>query len=290
MDPFASSNELFYRHSWKAPIGGLLLVAATGLTSTLLLGLVYGYVMFFIPFIYIKIFIMIGYPIVIGFIVSWAVDRGKIRNSAIVVLAGVGFGILADYAGWVAWMAAALGSADFLMAFFFPGEVLSFMRAVAEVGIYVISNSRPTGAILYLVWLVEAATVIGVTAWFVITNHFDSPFCEECGNWVTAERYIGLFYPISNQAKFQREIKQGNFSVIGELKPRKEGSLFTKLTMRECQTCSNFRLLSVKSLALSVNSKNQLESKNKTIISNLRVTPGLLSILQRLITQQIQAE
>lgn len=282
MDPFASRREMFYRHSWKAPIGGLLLVGAAGLLSTLILGLIYGYVMFYIPFVYIKVIIMIGYPIAIGFILSFAVQRGKVRNDLLVGLAGVGFGILADYMGWVAWIAAALRNTDYLIVFFYPGDILYFMQEVAKVGFYVIGSSRPTGAILYLIWLVEAAVVVGVTAYMVIKNHLDTPFCEECNQWVETERYLGLYSPLANSSKFKKAVKEGDFSVFTELKPSQMGNRFTKLTMRECQTCQNFRVLNVKGLNISVNSKQKLESKEEAIISNLRVTPSLLSTLQRI--------
>lgn len=286
MDPFASRKEMFYRHSWKAPIGGLFLVGAAGLLSTLVLGLIYGYIMYYIPFIYIKVFIMVGYPFAIGLILSLAVQRGKVRNNLLVGLAGVGFGLLADYMGWVAWIAAALKSTEYLMVFFYPGDILYFMQEVVEVGIYVIGNSRPTGAILYLIWLVEAVVVVGGTAFMVLKLHLDTPFCEECNEWVETERYIGLFTPLTNTSKFKRGILEGNYTVFNELIPSQTGNQFIKLTIYECRTCQNFRLLNVKKLKLSVNSKKQLESNERKVITNLRVTPGLSSALARLTQDQ----
>ena len=47
-------------------------------------------------------------------------------------------------------------------------------------------------------------------------------------------------------------------------------------------TYHNFRVLNVKALKLWVNSKRKVESKEETIFSNLKVTPSLMSTLQRL--------
>ncbi len=288
MDPFISRRDLFYRHSWKAPVGGLLLVGAAGLISTFVLGLIYGYAWAFIPIIHFKLVLLIGYPLAIGTVVSLALRAGNIRNDLVAILAGVGFGLLAEYMGWVAWTAAVLRDAKLLIVFFYPGDLIYFMQEVSRDGTFIFSEMQPTGFSLYLLWLVEAVIVIGGTEYMTIHNHLEDPFCEDCHAWVAQERYIGLFTPLSNESKFKHEIRQGNFQSFMELKAANVGNRFTKITTRECKSCKTFRLVTVKSISLWVNAEKKIESKTQTIINNLRVTSELLPTLERLAQLQDQ--
>lgn len=62
MSELSIGTASFYRHSGKAPILGLLLMGITGLIVTPILGVIYGYLLWYIPFIYINFLLFSGTP------------------------------------------------------------------------------------------------------------------------------------------------------------------------------------------------------------------------------------
>jgi len=46
MTQFSTSTSIFYRHSGRAPLLGLILLGAIGFIATPILGLIYGYLIY----------------------------------------------------------------------------------------------------------------------------------------------------------------------------------------------------------------------------------------------------
>jgi hypothetical protein len=107
---YSTTSNNFYRHSGKVPLLGLILLGVAGLVAVPILGVLYGYLIFYIPFIYVNLFVVFGYVYAVSFVLSKAMRLGKIRNTLIAGLAAFGFGLLAEYVGWVAWIAALIST------------------------------------------------------------------------------------------------------------------------------------------------------------------------------------
>lgn len=283
MNEFATTTAKFYRHSGKAPILGLALIGIAGFVSVPILGLIYGLLLRFIPFIYINFLIVIGYAYAVSFVLSWVAKFGKVRNLYLVGLAAFFFGVLADYVGWVSWLTALVGDPYFLVEFFFPLDILYFITLVAEEGAWTISGFTPTGGFLYFIWFIEACVVIGGITYLTVTALSKTPFCEESDAWAEKRTQIGAFTPVSDIRQFRQAITQGNFSTFNQLKPSApEDRHFTTLEVYECEQCRNFFVLNVDDVVITVNNKGKAESKVKSIISNLVVTPHQLAGLKGL--------
>ena len=285
MNAYASSTAKFYRHSGRAPLMGLILVGLAGLVAVPILGLIYGVLIRFIPFVYINGLIVLGYVFAISFILSKAAKIGKVRNPILMGLAALFFGVLADYVGWVSWLAAVFRDPLFLVEFFFPFDILYYISLVAQEGAWTISGTTPTGGILYTLWLLEAIAVIGGTTYIVVTGELaETPFCEESDAWAEKRSQIGVFKPIANPVQFKHAIAQGDFSAFfRELKLAQQGDMqFTSLEVNECEHCRQFATLDVRNVALKVDKKGNVETKIKPIISKLIVTPHQLTDLRKL--------
>ena len=80
---------------------------------TTLFALIYTYLIWYIPFIYINFFITAGIGVVTGISVSYlAVNLGKIRNSKIALLIGILGGIMALYFSWAVWIDLVINTSD----------------------------------------------------------------------------------------------------------------------------------------------------------------------------------
>jgi len=280
---FAGTNARFYKHSGKAPLMGLFFIGIAGFIAVPILGLIYGVLTRVIPFIYINALVLIGFVYAISYVLSQVAKFGKIRNMILLGLAGFFFGLLADYIGWVAWLAVTVGDPWFLVEFFFPADIFYIITLVAEEGAWSISGTTPTGVFLYILWAIEAIIVIGGIPYLTLEMLSKIPFCEESDAWADKRTQIGAFTPIANPAQFKDAVSQGNFSAFNELKTSPENDRrYTALEVFECEQCRNFFMLNVTDVTIKINNKGKAEAKTKKILNNLLLTPIQLADLKRL--------
>jgi len=283
MNELTSTTAKFYRHSGKAPVIGLLLIGIAGFVAIPILGLVYGYLLRYIPFIYINCLIVVGYAYAISFVITRVAKYGKVRNMILIGLAGLFFGLLADYIGWVSWIAALFGDPSYLIGFFFPFQVFGVITEIAKEGAWSLSGTTPTGAVLYFIWFIEACIVIGGSTYLSISALSEIPFCEDSDTWADKKTFLGAFMPVANAQQFRAAVAQGSFAPFNELKPAQPGSRkFTLLETYECEQCKSFFVLNVKNVDVTVNRRGKAETKTKPIVSNLVVTPTTLASLRKL--------
>ena len=205
-------------------------------------------------------------------------------------LAAFFFGLLADYIGWVGWLAVVAGDPLFLLEFFFPFDILYYINLVAQEGAWTLSGSTPTGAILYVVWLIEAFIVIGGTTYLTVTALSKTPFCEDSDTWADKKSILGIFNPLTNTLQFKNAVVQGSFTPFNELKPSNANdNHYTLLEVYECVDCKNFFVLNVDDVTIKINNKGRAEAKTKPIVSNLIVTPTALSSLRKLSEPKLEA-
>ena len=288
MIELSTSAVKFYRHSGRAPIQGLVLMGILGVGATIILGVIYGYLLYYIPFIYLNFLIVFGYVYAISFVLARAARYGKVRNILLIGLAGLAFGLLAEYIGWVSWIAAILGSPVNLIGFFFPFQVFEIITEIARQGAWSLFDFTPTGAFLYLIWLGEAVTVIGGITYLTYTSLSRIPFCEESNDWAEKKSILGTFGPLADIKHFKATITQGGYSAFNELKPlQTEQSHFTTLELFECDRCRNFFVLNVDDVQVKINNKGERNTRVKPVISNLIVTSSVLSGIRRLIEEKM---
>lgn len=286
MNEFGTSTANFYRHSGKAPLLGLILIGATGLVTVPILGLIYGYLIFYIPFVYLSVLLVFIYVFAVGFVLNKAIKWGKVRNTFIVGLAGFGFGLFAEYVGWVAWIAAFARDASYLLEFFFPWEVFSIIIEIGKQGAWSFNGTTPTGGFLYFIWMVEAILVVGGITYYTLNLFSEVPFCEDSETWVEKKKTLAVFAPLANPNSFKASISQGSFLAFNELKLLHSGNAYTVFELYECEVCKNFFVLNIKDVKISVDRRGRRNQQVKTIIKNLMLTPSTLSGLKRMIQEQ----
>ena len=73
---------------------GIGLIVVSGVVTSCVLGVVYSFACFYITFIYIRFFLTFGLGWVIGKAVVWAAKTGKVRNTHLLGIYGLAFGLL----------------------------------------------------------------------------------------------------------------------------------------------------------------------------------------------------
>lgn len=282
MNEYANSAVSYYRHSGKAPLLGLVLIGIAGFVAVPILGLIYGYLSFYIPIIYLNILLAVAYPFAVGLVISQVAKYGKVRNTVLIGLAGLFFGLLAEYTGWIAWIAALGKDPSLLVEFFFPWDLLSIIPYLAETGVWSLNDSTPTGIFLYVIWLAEAITVIGGTTYFALAFVRQYPFCEESDTWAEKRSTLGVFAPLKRSSELKASLAQRGIAALDVLTPPAPGNAFTRLELIECADCNTFRVLNVKTVKISMN-RGRRQTNESNFVSNILLPPSAYGSLQRML-------
>jgi hypothetical protein len=101
--------------------------------------------------------------------------------------------------------------------------------------------------------------------------------------WADKRSQIGAFIPIADPAQFKQAVSQGNLSVFNAFKPSlPQDRHFTTLELYECEHCRNFFVLNVDDVTVTINNNGKADTKTKSILSNLIITPHQLGSLRKL--------
>ena len=148
----------YYAHSGKFGLMGPIYMLVMGTVGSLVLSAVYGYAIYYIPFIYLNFLITLGFGACVGFLVGYGGKLGKVRNPGMLLIFGLAFGMFAEYAGWVSWIFALSKQQALALQ---PLDIWAVVMLVGQEGAWSIFGWTPTGASLFAIWAIEAVMIIG---------------------------------------------------------------------------------------------------------------------------------
>lgn len=167
------------------------LAIALGVGAAFVIGGVYGWLNYYNPIVGIlTLLIAGGASYGVGWVVSFGVDRFAIRNPMAAAGIGAGAGALLMAFGWVSFVSVLLWDrleaslvSTWFECVFQPFDMIEFITQVLlPEGWFSIKSWTPSGVVLFIGWLIEAACFVGVaalTAWKRATRPFD----EAAGTW-----------------------------------------------------------------------------------------------------------
>ena len=244
------THSTHYRHSGKAPAGGVLLTLVGGIIAGAVMGAAYGFLIYWSPFVYINAILTFALGVGLAMAVGGLGAAGKIRNDAVITIVALIVSATAFYTHWVVWVERMTEIRTVV-----PGELWSVITAVAELGPWTIFEWTPTGTSLYAIWGLEALIVVGVGT-VSARGGIDMPFCEDTGQWATEQPLNRAFEPIDPN----RAIDTPQ-SVLDVLQPASDpGDAFTEVTVATAEG-SDLRCVSLK--AVAVERKDDKEEKNE---------------------------
>lgn len=247
-----------YEHSGKAPLGGILLTLVGGLIGGVVLGAVYGFLIFWSPFVYINAFITLGMGFVLAISVGGLAKVGKIRNTGVVSVIALIVALAAYYVHWVVWIGR-MAEGQTIMD---PNALWAFISTVNTLGPWSIFGWTPTGFALWAIWAIEAAVVIGLGT---ISAHgvIDVPFCETTGQWTTESTLPKHFRSI--------ESVSGNSpsSLLQALQPEDDESpAYTEVSVATADG-SELRCVSLSSVVVETDKDGKEDAEKTAIVRNM---------------------
>ncbi len=199
--------EKYYRRSGKFSPRALLMLPV-GIVMAIVFGVIYAYLNWYNPFIYITVVATLFGAWFFGIFASKVVVKvGKIRSLAVAVIIGLLLAIIIDYTQWVIWIDLAFNATDnvgndqigflvsnvkseeLLYLAFNPDLVWQHIDTIRSVGgVWTIKGSKMHPLFLAVIWGIETLIFLIVTT-IGFTSQTDEPFCETTGTWHEQQAY-----------------------------------------------------------------------------------------------------
>ena len=286
----------YYKPSGKFSPSFILFFLLVSLIAFPLLGLIYAYCIWYIPFIYINFFITLGFGFLVALCVNKVVIRkGKVRNPILALFIGFFAGIVALYFHWSVWIdlvinagesygseriGVTVSNIEFLQVFsliFQPSMVFEYIGMVNEFGTWGIRGATVSGAFLWVIWAIEFVVVVGVSS-FLPYLESKKPFSESTNSWYEEITLPALSF-IENKEQLIADITSNNHSGFDFLNKEvnKESDSHSIFTLYKSKSGKNY--LTIDNKTSSFDSKGKVEFKSDEFVEYILIDSQLSKIL-----------
>lgn len=278
---------MYYKHSGHFSVIGLLVAAALGCAAALLLGFSYSRGLVLITDERMALVATIAFGCLLGVPVGYGLVWGKVRNQPMAVALTSAISAFALYMSWAEWVSLTIDSehlepVSWLQLAARPGLLWSLICAINQDGTWSLGSSSVTkGTTLWVVWMVEAALVIGLalgTQKAILDLH---AFCERCERWCSRGAKAALALP-RNMAQLKLELEANDLRSLDGLGPASPGA---DNLLAELDSCPQCRQLDTLSLTLTTIRKDKLgraSIRRKKVLEHLLIPPGSAQVLHQL--------
>lgn len=286
-------DSLYYKASGKAPISGILLMLIGGTIAGILLSIVYIALQWFIPFIYLNLFIAIGFGIGTYMALVFLLKKGKVRNPSIAVAIAFIVTIISYYSQWALYLSLLLQSSGggsffvktsfnldtFLYEFMHPFDIMNNIKTLVGIGTFTLKGSVVKGGFLVFIWIIEALLIIAIAPIF-ISGNAKEPFSELQDNWMEEKTLpINLkFIEKENLQNFKNELEKGNYLPLLELKNNDNPNKYAVLKTYSIDG-DDKQFLSIENVEITYNSKNEEKKDETDVVKYLQIATSDLSAL-----------
>ncbi len=269
----------FYRHSGKFnPLAPVLAVIAAVIVGVPL-GLIYSYLIKWIPFVYLNLFITFGYGFVFGMMTMCLLKVGKVRNGSVAMLTGVVVGMIGWYLSWSGHIHALSSKAPWLLR---PDQLWRLIKLLYDKGTWGIglfSHEPVTGIPLAIVWLIEGAVMVGLCALISYGSVGTTPYCEQHHCWLDQEKVMDKLDAFLSPAHLEA-FAAGDIAPLEESRPRiPAAGRFSRLTLKHSPRCDDFCTLSIANIEVSVDKDGKPVEKAQALMTNLQVPKSMFEYL-----------
>jgi hypothetical protein len=288
--------EKYYKPSGKFSSVFILYFLLVSVIAFPILGLLYAYCIWYIPFVYINFFITIGFGFLVGFVIAqFVIKKGKVRNPFLGLIIGLAGALLALYFHWAIWIDLVINAGesygsnrigitvsniDFLQVYsliFRPDLVLEYIGQVNEYGTWGIRGATVSGAFLWVIWLIEFIIVIAISV-FLPYLEAKRPFSESTNSWYE-EVILPAFNYIENKQQIIADISQSNHANFDFLSKdiNSETDSHSICTLYKSKSGKNY--LSIVNKTSKTDDKGNISFDNDQIVEYIAVNSEFSKIL-----------
>jgi len=254
--------------------------------ATLAIALAYGYADVYCPIAGIVSILLVGaYVFAIGMVVGVVRSFGKVRSAGFMMSLGLAVGLFALYAAWVAFEVALIGKAadpgeetpSYLMLLLRPDLVWKFASMINETGWYTIKSATPSGIVLWGMWGIEAALIVGGTTLMARASLNDEVFCEECDVWCEEDPRKPLLAVPPDLAALQPAIDgdPAGVAAFEKLDGVVDGSpTYLSLDLKRCPECKQHATSILRVVTITVDNEGKSTTSKADLSPRYVVDPA----------------
>lgn len=285
-------ENLYYKPSGKAPFFGILSLLLGGILAGIALSIVYIALQWFIPFIYLNLFIAIGFGLGILFALNYLIKLGKIRNPIIAVALSLVVAFVAYYSQWALYMSLLLQSTEggsffvktsfnlntYLYEFMHPVELFNNIKLLVDIGTFSIKSTTVTGWFLIIIWLIEAGIIMGIAP-LAVHATAKEPFSESQDNWMDENELPKKLKFIESDEihSIKTALENSNYSPLLALKDNENEKRFSTLKVHSIDGDDN-QYLTIINIEITVNDKGEESKKETDVVKYLRLASSDISL------------
>lgn len=232
-------DSRYYRPSGTAPVGGILTTLAISVPVAFVIGAVYGAIAWYNPFIYINFLGILVTGGACGFVVRKGLLLGRIRSRSVANSTALFVSCVSLYASWLTYFMAIEGEVFFAG----PFAVWSGVVRIGALGVWEIFGTTPSGWVLYLIWLTEAAGLVGFAMLVAVGE--ETPYCEYCQEW-TKEVISKIPLPYRGIDEFRAALEAEKYGgLLKKIGQPVSPALHFAFTVNCCPNCSESNFLAI---------------------------------------------
>jgi hypothetical protein len=257
-----------YSPSGKYSAPGLVAGLVVGSLASVVLAFAYAYGIFSITSPRARFLLPLFFGVAIGAAAGQVMCWAKVRNGAVAAWVGLATSVVGLYVSWAIWIEYIQGDSPWIFnplpAIVHPGALWHAILTVNAEGAWSYEHGQPVHGIwLWIIWFLEAATVLGFGAAFATVMIERLPFCEQCNLWCS-ERAKVCIAPVVTADQLLKQLEAEDLSALAKLPPgNKKKKPFFRLDLNSCGNCHNVNTLTV----VQVSRKNSTAILNKVILS-----------------------
>jgi hypothetical protein len=218
---------------------------------------------------YLTFLIILGYAFACGLVVSLLLKFGKSRSKTFCYIGGVIGGLLSLYFAWVLFLYALmhrftainLGLPDLFLS---PLMMLDLIRSINETGWFSIKGGTPSGIFLWLLWAIEAVTILVVVTLVGSGAIDDEMFCEKCGKWCDISETKHLKVPKEHGGSKASAIDPRMFAALENAESAGQRPVL-KAELLKCGNCINYAGWRYKLVDTEIDKDGNEKDKTNTI-------------------------
>ena len=266
---YPGTGSIYYKPSGRFGAGGIPLGLILGSVAGVVLGAVHGVVTQYNPYIYLNFIATAILGFGIGGATMFGVKAGKVRAPGLAGALGLICGLVGLYGEWVAWIHTIMARADQAGWIVDPAGLWRAILIINENGAWSIGGGTPTtGALLWVLWFIEAAVIVGLAAavpWNWVGDH---PFCEPCDAWAEKDIKEAKLGPATDLANLKRSLEAKDFAPLAALGAATP-AYYTELELLVCPRCRQVGYITVRNVVVTVDKRKKPTVNKKDIVKNL---------------------
>jgi hypothetical protein len=274
-----SASFQAYRHSGKFGFHGPLLALAASVVLGFPLGYAYAYFIKWVPFIYLNVFATFGYAAIFGLVTGALMKFGRVRNNGVANVTSMLAGFIALYFAWNGHIHSVFRDAPL---FVFPDEMFFAMKQLYQEGTWGFASGSPlTGVLLAIVWVVEAAIILGTAMLVAYHKVGEIPYCETSQCWLDKTKQIDRLAPFTDPAQ-RAAFKSGDLGPLTQAQPRAEAAVkWTRITLKHSPSCQVFHTVRLQEVTRNYDRKGNPKLAVKNLTRDLILPSEMFGLITK---------